>query len=256
MCAYYAIKEVTRTANYPTWRPIMSDKQPQTNSGNGVWFVLLAISVTISAGILAYGFMGQKPPTMEASTPDSSMIYSPTESALQPEQNTDGMEIDQKVPQLTVKDINGKSITLPDGKPRVLFFANLTCPCVKAYDERMKAIHEKYASKGIEVAYVFSDVSDTLPNIRNLVTSKEYPWRNIVDDDQKMMRLFNVEATTETVLIDGKGNLRYHGRVDDNIYDPEKIKSHDLDNAINAVLAGKEVPVKEARALSCRIPRI
>lgn len=234
----------------------MSENQPSTNGLSRVWFILLAISVTISAGIVAYGFMGQQSANGEASATDPSMTFSPTESEFQPEQKAEGMQIDQKVPPLTVKDINGKSITLPDGKPRVLFFANLTCPCVKAYDERMKAVHKKYAAKGIEVAYVFSDASDTVPHIRELVANKEYPWRNIVDNDQKMMRLFNVEATTETILIDGKGNLRYHGRVDDNIYEPEKIQSRDLDNAINAVLAGKEVPVKEARALSCRIPRI
>jgi hypothetical protein len=67
--------------------------------------------------------------------------------------------------------------------------------------------------------------------------------------------ILSASCTTEVWVADQIGYLRYHGRIDDNIYEPEKVKVHDLRNALDALLSGGTVPVAETRAYACSIAR-
>lgn len=189
---------------------------------------------------------------------NSSVIYSSPHSYSKPVAQAQTVKLNTAVPDFSAKDIDGQTLRLADwkGNPGILFFADLTCPCVQAYNGRMKALQQEYAGQGVQIAYVFSDPKDTLRGIHDVVQAEEYPWRNVRDADQKLMNLFNVQCTTEVFLIDREGILRYHGRVDDSIFEPEKAKSPDLENAINALLKNEPVKVAETQAYACTIPRI
>ena len=162
------------------------------------------------------------------------------------------------VPDFSAKDIDGQTLRLSDwkGNLSILFFADLTCPCVQAYNGRMKDLQQEYAAQGVQVAYIFPDARDSEKDIRALAKNEKYPWRNVRDADQKLMNLFNVQCTTEVFLVDRDGVLRYHGRVDDSTFEPGKAKSPDLENAVNALLKNEPVKVAETQAYACTIPRI
>lgn len=229
---------------------------PQRNKP--VWLLPIGIGLAISVGIFIYTFVAPEPTTAAKSSIPQSVISSSPHSYSEPVAKTTEVKMNGEVPAFSGTDTDGQPFKLADwdGKYKLLFFADLSCPCVQAYNDRMKAIHEKYSSQGVEVAYVFSDANDTLRKIRELAALEKYPWRNIVDGDQKIMSLFNVQCTTEVFLIDKENKLRYHGRVDDSIFEPNKAKEHDLENAINALLEGKPVPVQETQAYACTIPKI
>lgn len=188
----------------------------------------------------------------------SSVISSSPHSYSKPVQQTKQVKLNQPIADFEMTDVNGKKIKLSDwkGKLPLLFFADLSCPCVQAYNGRMKALQEKYEAQGLRIAYIFPAPEDGVEAIRKLATTQNYPWPIVRDADQKLMQRFNVQCTTETFLMDREGRLRYHGRVDESIFEPEKAKSHDLDNAINALLENKEVPVAETAAYACTIPRL
>ena len=56
-------------------------------------------------------------------------------------------------------------------------------------------------------------------------------------------------ATPHVYVFDGERKLRYVGRFDD--AEVKAIKSHDLKNAVDALLAGKPVPVETMRVFGC-----
>jgi len=73
--------------------------------------------------------------------------------------------------------------------------------------------------------------------------------KNVIPDK------FDALVTSEAYLIDSTGVLRYHGRIDDS---PRvaNVKQHDLQNVLDAYLAGGPLPERESRALGCTIKRV
>ncbi len=165
-------------------------------------------------------------------------------------------KIDAPLPNFTMTALDGKSYSSADFRnaPTLLMFADTSCPCVKAYDERVRDLQKQFS--GLRVFYIFSDASETPAQIKRFAQARGYTWPIIRDASQTLLKKFDAQCTTETFLIDSAGTLRYHGRIDDNIFLPANIKSRDLQNALLALQDGKAVPVKETRAFACTIPRV
>ena len=73
------------------------------------------------------------------------------------------------------------------------------------------------------------------------------------DDSQSVVRALGARFTPEVYLFDRERKLRYHGRIDDNHRDAASVKSHDLKNALDALLVGKNPPVEETSAVGCSV---
>ncbi len=199
------------------------------------------------------------PPTLaNGKGQTGSVIFSSPHSYSQPVAETKTVKLNEPVPDFSVTDIDGEPLHLSNWKGNLglLFFADLSCPCVQAYSGRMQALQQEYSAQGLQIAYVFSDAKDDLKGIRTLAENEKYTWRSIRDADQKLMNMFNVQCTTEAFLIDGEGILRYHGRVDDSTFEPGKAKSQDLENALVSVLKNEPVKIAETQAYACTIPRL
>jgi hypothetical protein len=66
---------------------------------------------------------------------------------------------------------------------------------------------------------------------------------------------YGAEVTPEIFVLDDKLTLRYHGRIDDS-QKPAGVSANDLRDALNAMLAGKEIAKKETKAFGCSIKRV
>ena len=74
---------------------------------------------------------------------------------------------------------------------------------------------------------------------------------------QAMMRSSSrATRTPEIFVLDPAGKVLYHGRIDETYDSPEKVKSPDLRNALEAILAGKPVPAARTKAFGCTIKRV
>jgi hypothetical protein len=69
------------------------------------------------------------------------------------------------------------------------------------------------------------------------------------DGEARIADLFGARRTPEAFLVDGGGRLRYHGWVQ------SKLRSPDLQRALDAVLAGNQVRLAETKAFGCTIDR-
>ena len=84
-----------------------------------------------------------------------------------------------------------------------------------------------------------------------------YTLATLPDPNHILVNLAKVTLMPETAVFDGHGALRYHGRIDD-LYiafgrSRRAPTTHDLDDALTAVLAGKPVTNDARPAVGCYI---
>lgn len=169
------------------------------------------------------------------------------------------IKMDEAAPDFALKTLDGKTLKLSDfkGKAAIFMFADTTCPCVKAYDKRMKELDAKFGPHGLRTLYVFSNgKTDTKEEVAQFVKAHNYQWPIVMDLDQKLLKQFNAACSTEVFLFDRKSRLRYHGRIDDDTFEPNAVRERDLQSAIVAVLDGRAVPKSETLAFGCAFPKL
>lgn len=165
--------------------------------------------------------------------------------------------INQPLPNVTLTDLEGRRNNLGDAKGKVIVFLvqGNKCPCSAAYVDRINAIHEEYGPKGVEIWAFNPNANETAEETRAFVDEKKVRYSTAYDTNGMVAGMLQAACTTEAWVADRDGVLRYHGRVDDNIYEPDKVTEHDLRVALDAVLAGEPVPKPETSAYACTISR-
>lgn len=162
---------------------------------------------------------------------------------------------------LTFKDIRYLPRSLDDFKDKkafVLVFTNTTCPLVQRYLPALAALDREYRGKGVQLLAVNIGPDDTIVQMAAQAVRYEAEFPFVKDSDHSCVKALGVQRTPEVVVLDAERRIRYRGRIDDQYRlggtRPEPSR-HDLKAALDAVLAGKEVEVKETPVDGCPITR-
>jgi thiol-disulfide isomerase/thioredoxin len=152
---------------------------------------------------------------------------------------------------LSIADVTGKSGTL------VIFTCN-HCPFARDWEQRIVELGNTYAGKGIGVMLVnandpAANAEDGFDEMQARAKSRGMKIPYVVDDTSGVARAFGASVTPEAFLFDKTGKLAYHGTIDDNRQEPEKVKARYLKDALDAVVAGKKPAVGETKGLGCSI---
>lgn len=144
------------------------------------------------------------------------------------------------------------------GKLFVVFVSCNHCPYVIAYEPRMVALANEFMARGVEFLAVNANDATRYPDdgmepMKARARQRGFPFPYVRDDSQSFVRALGARFTPEVYVFDEARKLRYHGRLDDNHRDPTRVTSHDLKNALDAVLDGNEPPVVETAAFGCSI---
>ena len=73
------------------------------------------------------------------------------------------------------------------------------------------------------------------------------------DESQEVAKKFKAQCTPDIFVYDKERKLKYHGRIDDNWQDEEKVTTHELDDAIQALLKGKDPKEEQHPTIGCSI---
>jgi thioredoxin-related protein len=161
-------------------------------------------------------------------------------------------------------DISGKAITLKDAMKQngllVMFSCN-TCPVVINNQARTKEICQYATDKSIGVVLLNANEanrksSESLTAMQAYAKQQSYSWFYAEDKNNELADAFGATRTPECFLFDKNGKLVYHGAIDDSPGDAASVNRHHLREAMNEVLAGKQVSVKQSRSVGCSIKRI
>jgi peroxiredoxin len=155
---------------------------------------------------------------------------------------------------------DGKAVALKDllakNKAVAVIFVATKCPVSNAYNTRMAALGKEYAAKGVLLVGINSNKTEPAAEVKEHAEKHGFTFPVLKDDGNKIADAYGATRTPEVFVVDPKGNLLYHGRIDENQDDAKNVRSPDLRNALEAVLSGKPVPTAETKAFGCTIKRV
>ncbi len=140
-------------------------------------------------------------------------------------------------------------------KATVVMFIATRCPISNDYNERMRTVAQEYTPKGVRFVGINSNSIEPVEEVAQHAKQNGFPFPVLKDEGNKIADHFNAQFTPEIFVMDSKGVLRYHGRIDDS-QNPARITSHDLRITLDALLAGNNPPRAETKAFGCTIKRV
>ena len=174
---------------------------------------------------------------------------------------TKTLKIGSSLPAFSLKGADGKTYDtefFKDKKALVIIFSCNHCPYVQAYEDRIITIQNDYAGKGVAVMAINSndDIQygeDSFENMIKRSNEKGFNFPYLRDESQEIAKKFDASHTPEIFVFGEKRELRYHGKIDDNWKEPDRVKSKYLQDALDELLAGKEISVPETFSIGCTI---
>ena len=174
---------------------------------------------------------------------------------------TNNLKIGSSAPDFNMTGIDGKKYSLnsfADKKALIVIFSCNHCPYVQAYEDRIKQIQSDYATKGVSVVAINSNEDkgypeDSFENMKKRAAEQNFNFLYLRDEDQSVARAYDATHTPEIFLFDKERKLAFHGKIDDNWQEPNKVQNHYLRNALDELLAGKEISVPETFTIGCTI---
>jgi thiol-disulfide isomerase/thioredoxin len=193
----------------------------------------------------------------------TSFVYSPDEHKT--------LAIGASAPDFSLPGVDGKTYTLASFKNSkvlaIVFMCN-HCPTSQAYEGRVIKLTSDYASKGVSVVAInpnnpaslrldelgYSDVGDSFEEMKIRARDVHFNFPYLYDGDTEITsNKYGPVSTPHIFIFDKDRKLRYQGRIDDMENPAKKPTSQDARNAIDALLAGKEVPVATTKVFGCSI---
>lgn len=172
----------------------------------------------------------------------------------------DELAIGAKAPGFSLTNAEtGQKVTFEpgDGKLSVVVFTCNQCPYAKAFEDRLVSLGRNYAKRGI-VFYAVNPNDDDqyaiekVSEMRARATAKNYPFPYLKDGTSATARAYGARVTPHVFVVDGKGMVRYRGYIDDSAKSNDR-QHTGLSNALDALLAGREVPQTATKAFGCTI---
>lgn len=161
--------------------------------------------------------------------------------------------------QLPASDGGVVKLPLTDGaRWTVICFLGAECPLARLYGARLQTLSEKFRSDQVAFIGINSNRQDSLEELRAYAQALSITFPLVKDYDQAAADRFGAKRTPEVFVLDTTGQVRYHGRIDDQ-YHPgiarPQASRNDLELALVDLLAGRPVQVAETEPVGCLIGR-
>ena len=175
-----------------------------------------------------------------------------------------GYQVGDIATDFSLKNIDGKMVSLADfneAKGYIVVFTCNTCPYSVAYEDRIEALNKKYVNKGYPVIAIMPNDTDIKPGdnleaMQARAKAKGFTFPYLIDEGQKIYPQYGATKTPHVYILQKtkKGNeVKYIGAIDDNFQDETAVSKKYVENAVDALLAGKEIEEKQTRAIGCSI---
>jgi thiol-disulfide isomerase/thioredoxin len=144
-----------------------------------------------------------------------------------------------------------------DCKAVVLLFVGYDCPISNGYTPEVLRLCKEYTPKKVAFCVVYAEADITKDDARKHAKEYGYTCPAILDPEMKLARKVGATVKPEAAVLSPKGELLYRGRINDLYIDFGKKRpqatTHDLKNALDAVLTGKAIPIARTKAVGCYI---
>ena len=165
------------------------------------------------------------------------------------------MELNQPAPDFELPDLQGKIHKLSDDRGRIVIinFWSAECPHSERTDRLMLDSLVQWGEE-VTLLSIASNRSEPAQMLEEAAKTRRLPIL-LVDANQAAADLYEAAATPHVFVIDRQGILRYRGAVDDVRFRQLKPARFYLEEAVEALLEGRNPPVQETLAFGCAIVR-
>lgn len=175
-----------------------------------------------------------------------------------------GYDIGDYATDFSLKNVDGNMVSLADYKDAkgylVIFTCN-TCPYAVKYEDRIIALDKKYKPLDVPVIAINPNNPDLQPGdsfekMKSRARAKDFDFPYLLDEVQTVYPKYGATRTPHVYLLEKtqKGNkVRYIGAIDDNYQSAALVEEKFVENAIDAMLEGREIKVTKTRAIGCGI---
>lgn len=156
-------------------------------------------------------------------------------------------------------DLAGHSVDAfsSPARARVFLFVRTDCPVTNRYAPELRRIAAEFSSDHVQFWLVYPDPTETSGAIEKHIAAYGFPGKPLRDAHHELVARAKATVAPEAAVFDRAGALVYLGRIDDRWVDFGKARqaptTHDLENALADVIAGKPVPVSKTRAIGCSL---
>jgi peroxiredoxin len=163
------------------------------------------------------------------------------------------LEIGAPAPGFSVRTLDGRAFEFAEAtrthKAVAVVFLSVVCPYSNAGEEHLRELDARLGPQGVLLIGIDSNRTETAAELAAHARKSALAFSVMKDDGNRVADLLGARVTPEAFVFDADGRLRYRGRV------RSKLGETDLADALAAVMAGREVRTKVAKAFGCTIVR-
>jgi peroxiredoxin len=171
------------------------------------------------------------------------------------------LQLGSLAPDFNLPGVDGKNHSLADyqaAKFLVVVFSSNHCPYVVGSEDRMIRFHADYALRGVAMVAINANETvghptDSFEHMVQRAKDKQFKFDYLRDDSQEIALAYGALRTPHYYVFDAARKLRYTGRMDDNPRNPGTETTHELRDALDALLAGKEPAVPLTNPIGCNV---
>lgn len=148
--------------------------------------------------------------------------------------------------------------TFSDARVLVVIFMCNHCPYIQACIDRLVALQRDFADRSVRFVGINSNDSTDYPEdnfeaMQAFFIEKKMNFPYLHDVAQQVAREYDAVCTPDIFAYDAQRKLQYHGRIDNNWKDASKVTSHELRDALDALVNGRVPGQVQHPSMGCSI---
>lgn len=171
------------------------------------------------------------------------------------------LQIGHEAPDFYLRGVDGRNYSLDsfrDVPILIVVFSCNHCPYVIGSEDRMIAFEDEFADYGVAMVAINSNstaiyADDSYEAMIMRAREKQFPFPYLHDESQEIALAYGALRTPHFFVFDAKRRLRYTGRMDDNPKDASQATTHELRDAVEAMLEGDTPAVPITNPLGCNV---
>jgi len=171
------------------------------------------------------------------------------------------LALGETAPDFTLPGVDGRDYSLADfadSKILIVVFSCNHCPFVVGSEDRMNALVARYAPRGVAMVAINSNETaghptDSFDHMVQRARDKSFAFPYIRDESQEIALAYGALRTPHYYVFDADRTLRYTGRMDDSPRTPGEETTHELADALDDLLAGRDVVVPATNPIGCNV---
>lgn len=175
-----------------------------------------------------------------------------------------GLKVGDRALDFNLKNVDGKMVSLKSNekaKGYILVFTCNTCPYSKMYEDRIIALHNKYADKGYPVLAIQPNDAgkspgDSFPRMQERAREKGFPFPYVIDETQKTTEAYGATNTPHVYVLSkesGDFKIVYIGAIDNNSRNASAATRRYVEEAVDALSSGDIIETTDTKAIGCTI---